>query len=142
MTSAPSTNPPDLLSDSHALELLGELERNTSDEIRAQRQHFRVAIKAPVILRPGGLSDFGKFRLQGVTGDVSQGGCLCLFPLPIAVGDVFRLEFDQAVIGIPMTFARCVRCILLREDAFEAGFAFFAPIRMPEYAAAQPRPGA
>lgn len=127
---------PDLFGADDAFELLTELERNTSDELRARRQHFRVSIKTPLIIRPGGMSDFGKFRLQGVTGDLSQGGCLCLLPLPIAVGDVFRLEFDRARLDIPMTFARCVRCILLREDAFECGFSFFAPIRMPETLAA------
>ncbi len=122
----------DLFQDGEAIELLNELERNTSDEIRMRRAHFRVQIKAPVTVRPASASELTRFKLQGVTGDLSEGGCLTLFPLPVGVGDVYRLEFDRNVLNLPLTFARCVRCILLREDAYEAGFSFFAPVQLPE----------
>ncbi len=29
---------------------------------------------------------------------------------------------------VPLVFARCVRCRLLREEAFEAAFAFFSDV--------------
>lgn len=118
--------------DQIAFGLLQELEQNTPDEIRRQRTHFRVAIKAAVILEAGSASDLLKFRIQGVTGDISEGGCRALFPTPTRVGDVYRLSFDRELFDQPLTFARCVRCRLLREDAFEAGFQFFAPIRLPQ----------
>ncbi len=114
-----------------AFDLLKELERNKSDDIRRQRSHFRVAIKAKVTLQPANASQMLDFRLQGTTGDVSEGGCQLLFPMPVNVGDVYRLAFDRGELDLPLTFARCVRCRLLREDAFEAGFTFFAPISMP-----------
>lgn len=114
-----------------AFDLLKELERNKSDDIRRQRSHFRVAIKAKVTLQPANASQMLDFRLQGTTGDVSGGGCQLLFPMPVNVGDVYRLAFDRGELDLPLTFARCVRCRLLREDAFEAGFTFFAPISMP-----------
>lgn len=120
------------LNDDEAFGLLREMEANTSDELRRQRTHFRIAIKAGVILRPGNSRDLLSFKLKGVTGDISEGGCSALFPLPIHVGDVFRLEFDRQAIRLPVTFARCVRCRLVREDAFESGFAFFNPIAVPE----------
>ncbi len=126
----------DLFDDALAHELLSDLERNTSDEIRRQRAHFRIQIKAPLTLRPGNASDLFKYRLAGVTGDLSQGGCLALFSLPVQVGDIYRLEFDRSVLDLPLTFARCVRCMLLREDAYEAGFSFFSAVQLPESLAA------
>ncbi len=121
----------DALNDDNAFDLLQELERNTPDEIRRQRAHFRVAIKVHVTLQPANASQVLKFKMQGTTGDLSQGGCRILFPLPVHVGDIYRLEFDRRQLDMPLTFARCVRCHLLREDAYEAGFAFFSPIAMP-----------
>ncbi|MFQ5489431.1 MAG: PilZ domain-containing protein [Phycisphaerae bacterium] len=115
-----------------AFDLMQELEQNTPDELRSQRAHFRMAIKAGVTLQAGNASDMLKFKVQGVTGDVSEGGLGALFPLPPRVGDVYRLEFDQAQLPLPMTFARCVRCVLVREGAYEGGFRFFAPIFLPE----------
>ena len=125
-------SPLDPLSDNVAFELLGELERNTSEEIRRRRSHFRVEVKARITIQPGNASDLAKLKTQGTTGDLSEGGCRALFPLPVRVGDVYRLSFDERRIDLPITFARCLRCRLLREDAFEAGFAFFAPITLPE----------
>ncbi len=116
----------------NAFDLLQELERNTTDEIRLQRQHFRLEVKARVVIQPGNASDLLKFKMQGTTGDLSAGGCRALFPMPVHVGDIYRMEFDKETIGLPLTFARCVRCLLLREDAYEAGFAFFTPISVPE----------
>lgn len=120
------------LNDEEAFGLLQELSSNTPEEIRRQRTHFRVSIKAALIVRPANARELLTFKLKGVTGDVSEGGLSGLFPLPLQVGDVYRLEFDRAVIDLPLTFARCVRCRLVREDAFEAGFAFFQLILLPE----------
>lgn len=119
-------------SDEQAFDLLRELEQNTPDEIRRQRTHFRVTVKAKVILQPGNASDLTKLKLQGVTGDLSESGCRVLFPLPIGVGDIFRLTFDRTVLNLPVTFARCMRCHMLREDAYEAGFRFFTLVSLPE----------
>ncbi len=115
-----------------AFGLLRDLERNTPEEIRRQRAHFRVAIKAAVILQAGNASELMTFKLKGVTGDISEGGCSALFPIPTSVGDIYRLQFDRKSVDLPLTFARCVRCRLVREDAYEAGFAFFAAICLPE----------
>ena len=114
-----------------AFEMLQELERNTPDEIRKQRTHFRLTMKAKVTLLPGSASDMLKLRIQGVTGDISEGGLKALFPMPVAVGDVYRLEFDRSEFDLPVTFVLCRRCLLLRDDAYEAGFSFFAPISLP-----------
>ena len=62
------------LNESQAHSLLQELERNRTEEIRRQRTHFRIAIKASVILQPGNASDRLAMKMKGVTGDLSQGG--------------------------------------------------------------------
>jgi len=120
------------LNDDNAFDLLRELERNTPEELRRQRAHFRITIKCKVVLLPGSVSERAPFKQQGVTGDLSEGGCKALFPLPVRVGDVYRLEFERKTLDLPLTFARCVRCHLLREDAYEAGFQFFTPVSLPE----------
>jgi len=129
---------PRTIADDQAFDLLQELERNTSDEIRRQRAHFRLAIKAAVVLQPGNASQLLSYKLKGTMGDISEGGCSALFALPIHVGDIFRLQVDRNAVALPLLFARCVRCRLVREDAFEAGFAFFTPITLPEVAETEP----
>jgi c-di-GMP-binding flagellar brake protein YcgR len=117
-----------------AFAVLKDLENNTPDEIRRRRAHFRLSVKAAVILQSGNASQLMAFKVKGVTGDISQGGCSVLLPIPVAVGDIYRMQFDRKTLDLPLTFARCVRCRLVREDAYEAGLAFFAPIELPEQA--------
>lgn len=110
--------------------LLEELEANKSDAIRQLRADKRVSIKAKVLIQPGNSGDLHRMKIQGVTGDVSRRGCLVLVPGPLLVGDVYRLTFDRAALDLPMVFARCLRCRLIREEAFESGFSFFSPIEL------------
>ena len=133
LDNAGGSSPP--LDKDEAFAVLQELGRNTPDEIRRQRAHFRLAIKAAVVMQPGNTSELMSMKVKGVTGDVSEGGCSILFPLAARVGDVYRLTFDRSALDLPLTFARCVRCRLVREDAYEAGFAFFTRICLPEQVA-------
>lgn len=121
-----------LLDENEAFSVLRELEKNTSEEIRRQRMHFRVSIKADIVLQSGNASQLLDYKVKGVTGDISEGGCSTLFPIPVHVGDVYRLSFDRSKADLPLTYARCVRCRLVRDGAYEAGFAFFSPISLPE----------
>lgn len=117
--------------DDKAFELLQELEGNRPEEIRRQRAQFRVAVKATVTLQSANASQMLDFRARGTTGDISRGGLGTMFPIPARVGDVYRLQFNRDELDLPLTFARCVRCRLVREDAYECGFSFFAPITLP-----------
>jgi hypothetical protein len=112
--------------------LLQELESNTSDEIIRQRAWSRIQVKARVVVQPGNTSEMRTMKVAGVTGDISSGGCQILLPIPLQVGDTYRLTFDRATLDLPMTFARCVRCRLIREDAFESGLAFFQEIELTD----------
>lgn len=112
-------------------ELIQSLERQKGADVSKGRMHTRVEARLKVIVRPGNASDALRFKLQGITADLSRGGCRLILPLPVAVGDVFRIEFESSEHRLPIVFARCLRCRLIREDAFESGFSFFAPIELP-----------
>lgn len=112
-------------------ELLVELEQSTPDAIKAARAHTRITVRAQVTVQPGNMSDRLSMKVRGVSGDVSAGGCQLLFPVPLRVGDIYWLTFDRQTLDIQPVYARCTRCRVVREDAFEAGMAFFSPIELP-----------
>jgi hypothetical protein len=111
-----------------AAEILEELENSTPERVRSQRAHDRLQIRAKIVARPGNASQRLDLKLQGFTGDVSSGGCQALFPLPLMVGDIYQITFDRSMLDLPPVLARCMRCRLVRDDAFEAGMAFLQPI--------------
>lgn len=121
-----------LVDEDSSFDTLQEIEMNASPESRRQRQHRRIPLKAKVILQPGNSSEFLSFKVQGITGDISNTGCRAMFPVPIQVGDIYRMRFENQQLDIPVSFVRCLRCRLTKEDAFEAGFAFFRPINLPQ----------
>jgi c-di-GMP-binding flagellar brake protein YcgR len=129
-TQPPEPLPPGI--DRDAVEMLTEIERSTPDEVRRQRAHDRIQIRAKIIVQPGNTSQRTELKLQGITSDISRGGCQALFPLPLQVGDIYRLQFDQAAIAIGPVLARCMRCRFVRDDAFEVGVAFLQNIELPE----------
>ncbi|MEL6497731.1 MAG: PilZ domain-containing protein [Planctomycetota bacterium] len=115
--------------DAWAQTLLRELEQQTPEAIRRQRSSQRQDLSIGVTVRPGNASDRRtRPDADGVTGDVSTGGCRVMMSEPMLVGDVYQLHFAKGELDLPIVYARCVRCRLIREDAFEAGFAFFERI--------------
>ena len=124
-------NNPDPFDESQACELFRELERNTPEEILRQRGHFRITVKAGVTLHSATTSELFAFEVKGVTGDVSESGCGLVFPVTIRAGDVYRLEFERAKLNLPVTFARCIRCLFVREGVFKTGFRFFSTVPLP-----------
>ena len=123
--------------DQDAFALLRELEQNTPESIRRARMHHRLVVKSPVVAQPANMSDRLRMKVKGTSGDISQGGCCILFPIPLHVGDIYRLTFEGAAADLPSVFARCLRCRLIREDAYEAGFAFFEEIDVDALADAE-----
>lgn len=111
--------------------LLASLERQTQEAIARQRTSARHDLKLKVTVVPGNSSQRLALQVRGVTADLSRGGCRLILPVPLGVGDVYRLEFDASEHALPAVFARCLRCRLMREDAFESGVQFFTPIELP-----------
>lgn len=124
--------------DSWAQTLLSELEQQTPEAIRRQRTSERHDINVPVRVAPGNASDDHKSVVDAVTGDVSSGGCQIMSTRPLNVGDVYKLEFEKGELDLPTVYARCLRCRLVREDAFECGFAFFTHIKIDEMTTTDP----
>lgn len=118
--------------DGWANDLLKELEQQTSEAIRRQRTSERHEIQSGVRVRPANASAFAEPAYDAVSGDVSPGGCRLMTSVPLRVGDVYKLEFEKGELDLPILFARCLRCRLVREDAFESGFAFFNSIKLDE----------
>ncbi len=114
------------------LDLLKDLERQSVEEIRKLRAHERVDTKIRLMIQHGDSSRVSDMRAQAYTSDISSGGCCAVSTSTVVVGDIYRLSFDRKQLDAPLVFARCVRCRLLREDAFEAGFAFFSPISLSD----------
>ena len=118
--------------DDWAHDLLKELEQQTPEAIRRMRSTERHEVQSPVKVRPANASDFAELTIEGLTGDVSPGGCRIMSSVPLRVGDVYRLDIEKGDLDLPILFARCLRCRLVREDAFESGFAFFNTIKLDE----------
>jgi hypothetical protein len=112
-------------------DLVQELAQQTTSQMARVRKHERIEVKAAVVAHSGNSSQLADFEVHGTTIDVSRGGCMALFEAPLQVGDVYRLDFDKAVLDVPILFVRALRCRLVREDAFEVGFKFFSQIELP-----------
>jgi c-di-GMP-binding flagellar brake protein YcgR len=114
------------------IDLLKDLERQSINEIRKLRAHERIDTHVEVAVRPGNASEYATETIAATTNDISAGGCAMVSPVPLRAGDIYRLEFDQKKVDVPMVYARCVRVRLLRETAYEAGMAFFTPISLSD----------
>lgn len=132
--SAPSTKP----GLSPEAQLIAELERQSISEIQKLRAHERKETKVRVDLWPGNSSAQGELHLSGKTNDISEGGCSAVFDAAVLPGDIFRLAFDPKELSLPLVFARVMRCRMLSEDAFEVGFRFFTPVKLPKAAPKNP----
>ena len=118
----------------NALESLRELEASVDESVLQRRSSERARITAKVIVLPGNSSQRNQPGLDGVTGDVSLGGCLVVLAMPILSGDIFWLDFTQGKLaGLGGVLARCTRCRFISEGTFEVGFRFFNNVDV-EYA--------
>ena len=119
---------------SDPLALLAELEKNSTDAVERARAHVRHTIRSKVIIRPADASRRYTSKYQGITGDVSAGGCQALLPVPLTPGDIYHIEFDRSTIDLMPQLALCRRCRMVGDDAYEVGLAFFTPITLPSSA--------
>lgn len=47
---------------------------------------------------------------------------------PLVVGDIYLMNIANEQLGFDPSFGRCVRCHMIREDAFEVGLNFLSPV--------------
>lgn len=120
----------DFFGHSELISALSELEQSSQENVTRLRAHERLQIRVPVKVQPGNSSERGRAAIECVTADISNGGCMLLAPRPLMPGDVYWLTFDAARLNIGSLFARCMRCRLISEEAFEIGFRFFLPVEI------------
>lgn len=114
--------------ESDTIEILKELEQSTPDSLATQRAHRRVSMRLNVVVVSGNQSERHDFRLQGVSGDVSDGGCQLLLPEPLRVGDIYLIHFPRETLDISPPLAKCLRVRLVRDDAYEANLKFLGHV--------------
>jgi hypothetical protein len=118
----------DLLNNGLVFDILQELEAQGRDQLRRLRKHERMHFRTLVTLRPEHAEAAPTLKVQGITGDLSRGGCRAIFPAPIGVGESYRLAFACEPPGLPEVTAQCVRCRMMTDRLFETGFRFTAEI--------------
>lgn len=117
-------------SNSESLEALLELQRRDASQ-GPQNRAERFGVECKLTIEAGNSSQRAGNRCEAVCNDLSVSGCRLITTVPLQVGDIYRLSFEKTL-NLPSAFARCVRCRLLREDAFETGLQFFNEISLPQ----------
>lgn len=106
------------------------MKANTPSSVLQMRSSGRIEIRCKVVVRSGNASQRDMPPWEGTTADVSKGGCQIVLNRPLWVGDYFLLEFEKEHLDVPATMARCLRCRLINEDAFEIGMKFNEPLNI------------
>jgi len=112
------------------LDAISQLEQNTQTNVQSRRGNNRVGLDSPVVVLPGNVSDRTGVQFEGQCRDISTHGCRLILKKPITVGDIYLIDIDDQDNSIDAAFGRCVRCHMLREDVFEVGINFFAPVKL------------
>ena len=93
--------------------------------------HRSVPTNVLLIIRPSNSSQRRETPLRGYCKNLSQSGCGVITDCPPRVGDLYRFELPSDVTHpIHGCHARCVRCHLIDEDAFEVGFSFLSQVNL------------
>ncbi|MFK7818358.1 MAG: PilZ domain-containing protein [Planctomycetaceae bacterium] len=118
---------------SDAIEALKQLEVSSRSAVMQKRGKSRLTIEINVTIQRGDSSRRSEFTISGSSSDISTNGCKLLAPTPVLPGDVYWLQFAKNEAGIGNVMARCVRCHMIREDAFEIGMTFFNEIDLSSF---------
>ena len=108
------------------------LQATSPDGDSIDRRGERVEDASNITVRPASSSQRHEPPIVGRLRDAGPGGVGMLSEQPPAVGDVYLMTFDDSPFESDMVFARCMHCRLIREFAFESGFAFFSPAELKE----------
>ena len=118
-------------SDADVASALEALQSNNKQNIQASRRHAsRVDVNRPISLLPGNASDRDGTSYSGTCRDLSNQGCRLIMDRPLTVGDIYLVRLDDEQIQLDPSFARCIRCHMLREETFECGLSFLSPVTM------------
>lgn len=86
-------------------------------------------VNVQLLIRPSNSSQRRETPLRAYCKNLSQSGCGVVTDCAPKVGDMYRFEMpSDTTHPIHGAHARCVRCHLLDEEAFEVGFSFLSPV--------------
>ncbi len=119
----------ELQAEDDLLSAIDQLARNNRTQVvKSRRIKNRVELNCGVSVKPANASDRGTFRIAGRCRDVSPTGGRLVLDRPMAVGDIYLVNFEGEQFRLDPTFVRCMRCHLIREDSFECGVSFLSPV--------------
>lgn len=91
----------------------------------------RIAENIKVVIRPSNSSLRRTETLAGYCKNFSKTGYGAIVDFAPRVGDIYRLELpSNPTHPINGVHARCVRCHLVDEDAFDCGFCFLSSVEV------------
>jgi PilZ domain len=86
-------------------------------------------VNVQLVIRPSNSSQRRETPLRAYCKNLSQSGCGVVTDCAPRVGDMYRFEMpSDTTHPVHGAHARCVRCHLLDEEAFEVGFSFLSPV--------------
>lgn len=124
------------LSDQLTKDLLDDLAVRRRTDIAKVRELTAIRRKAALTIRPANVGDRASFAASGATIELRRQAATCMFPVPVAVGDVFHVEFARDDLDLPTAFAICERCAMLGDTSFEVLLRFVQEIALPDDTAA------
>ena len=111
------------------LSAIEDLAKNTKENVESSRRgNDRMKINSPASLIPGNVSGRDGRQYTGNCRDISNRGCRLVLTQPLIVGDIYLMSVENEELGLDPSFGRCVRCHMIREDAFEVGLNFLSPV--------------
>ena len=114
------------------LSAIEDLAKNTKQNVQSRRSNDRMTLNAPTVLVPGNVSGRDGRTYNGSCRDISNRGCRLILTQPLIVGDIYLMNVQNEELGFDPSFGRCVRCHMIREDAFEVGINFLSPVSFNE----------
>lgn len=100
----------------------------TASTDKRGEQAERIVTNLLVRIRPSSCSQRFSENITGYCKNVSESGCGVTSDFAPRVGDIYQFEIDDPGHILHGIHARCVRCHLLDETAFDCGFSFLSPL--------------
>ena len=119
---------PDKLTQTQSIELIEELQLNEPAEISKVRARDSVKLRARIHLQHGNASQRDGRRIESQTREISREHLQITTAAPVAVGDIYLVEFDREQLHLPDAYLQCISCRELASDRFDAEMRFFVPV--------------
>lgn len=111
--------------------LLDDIELSRRADLSQARKLSAVKVEATLTVRSANVSERATALGEGVTTELRRQGVSSLLSVPMGVGSVYHLSFDDTELGVTPCLAICDRCAMLTDTAFEVNFQLLQAIELP-----------